>query len=185
MSDNAITADAAALNVRVTDRLWFNALWFQSVWFCAVLGRESLLPVTLALIALHVWLVEDRRGELRQLAAVGGLGVAADALLSAAGVYEFAGGVLLPLWLVCLWMAFAAVLGRSLAWLSGRPAVAALAGMVVFPLNYWAGQRFGAVEFGYSLPATVAVLAVTWGVLLPQMYGLTKRLTLPLERGPS
>jgi len=100
----------------------------------------------------------------------------ADAILSAVGVFEFSGSVLVPLWLCCLWLAFAAVLGRSLAWLGVRPLVAAIAGAIAFPLNYWAGLRLGAVEFGYSLPATMAILAVTWAVVLPLMFLLTARL---------
>ena len=107
---------------------------------------------------------------------MGGVGVAADALLSTLGVYQFAGGVLVPLWLCCLWLAFAAALGRSLAWLAARPALAALAGAVAFPLNYWAGQRLGAVEFGYALVPTLALLALTWGLLLPQMFRLGAQL---------
>jgi hypothetical protein len=135
------------------------------------------------LLAVHVWLARDSRGELRQLVLVGGVGVAADAILSATGVYDFPGGVLVPLWLCCLWLAFAAVLGRSLAWLATRPWLALLAGAVVFPLNYWAGQRLGAVEFGLSLPVTLVVMAAVWALLLPQMFRLTARLAAGRERG--
>ena len=159
--------------VRISDMIWFNALWFQCVWFSTVLGREGFLPVAIALIALHVWLTRDYRNELRQLALVGGIGVAADSLLSLAGIYQFAGDVVIPLWLICLWLAFAAALGRSLAWLAARPIVASLAGAIAFPLNYWAGQRLGAVDFGYSLSSTLTVLALTWGTLLPLMFRLT------------
>ena len=161
---------------RVADTLAFNALWFQSVWFCTVLGRDSFLPLAIILLLVHIWLVHDYRVELRQLAVIGGIGIGADAALSAAGVFEFSDSVLVPLWLCCLWLAFAAVLGRSLAWLGVRPLVASLAGAIAFPLNYWAGLRLGAVEFGYSLPATMVILAVTWAVLLPLMFRLTARL---------
>jgi hypothetical protein len=167
---------------RLSDTLWFNALWFQALWFCTVLGRDLLLPLALLLLVVHVWLVRDTRGELRQLVMVGGLGIAVDAALGAAGVFIFAGGVLVPFWLCCLWLGFAAVLGRSLAWLAARPVVCSVAGAIAFPLNYWAGQRLGAVEFGYSLPSTLAVLALTWCVILPTMYWLTARLQAPAAR---
>jgi hypothetical protein len=161
---------------RFAGSLAFNAIWFQSIWFCTVLGREQFLPLTIGLLLLHIWLVHDYRVELRQLAVVGGIGIMADAVLSAVGVFEFSGSVLVPLWLCCLWLAFAAVLGRSLAWLGVRPLVAAIAGAIAFPLNYWAGLRLGAVEFGYSLPVTMAILAITWAVVLPLMFLLTARL---------
>jgi hypothetical protein len=157
----------------LAEKLWFNAVWFQAIWFCTVLGRDSLLTLAALLLALHLWLARaDWLGEVRQLLLVGGLGISADALLSAAGVFQFSGGVLVPLWLCCLWLAFAAALRRSLGWLGVRPWLASAAGAIAFPLNYWVGQRAGAVEFGYSLPVTVAVLAVTWAILLPLMYRL-------------
>lgn len=162
---------------RAVDSLAFNAIWFQSVWFCAVLGRESLLPLAIALLVLHIWLCRDYRAELRQLAFVGGLGIVADAVLSAAGVFHFPGDALVPLWLCCLWLAFAAALGRSLAWMARHQLLASFAGAVAFPLNYWAGLRLEAVEFGYSVPATMAILAVTWAILLPLMFLLTARLS--------
>ena len=74
---------------RFADSLAFNALWFQSVWFCTVLGREDFLPLALALLLLHLWLVHDYRVELRQLAIIGGIGIGADAALSIGGVFEF------------------------------------------------------------------------------------------------
>jgi len=158
---------------RLPDTLWFNGLWFQALWFCTVLGQGVFLPLALALLTLHVLLAADSLAELRQLFIVGGLGIAVDAMLSAAGVYLFAGGVLVPLWLCCLWLGFAGVLGRGLAWLSVRPAVCSVAGAIAFPLNYWAGQRLGAVEFAYSLPVTLAVLALVWACMLPLMFWLT------------
>ncbi|MCP5129735.1 MAG: DUF2878 domain-containing protein [Pseudomonadales bacterium] len=177
MSISVPAAPLTPLTDRVTDTLWFNALWFQAVWFCTVLGRDNWLPLAVALLVVHVWLVKERRNELRQLLLVGSIGIATDAALSLAGVYHFSDGVLLPFWLCCLWLAFAAALGRSLSWLRGRSLLAALAGAVAFPLNYWAGQRLGAVEFGYPLLVTLAVLALVWGAVLPLMVSLTTRLS--------
>ena len=167
---------------RLSDTLWFNALWFQALWFCVVLGRDLLLPLSLLLLVAHVWLAGDRRSEVRQLLLVGGMGIAVDVLLGVAGVYIFAGGVLVPLWLCCLWLGFAAVLGRSLAWLAARPLVCSVAGAIAFPLNYWAGQRLGAVDFAYSLPLILAVLALIWSIVLPAMFWLTARLQAPAAR---
>ena len=44
---------------------WFNAIWFQSVWFSAVLGQNALLPLTIALIALHFLITENFALEIR------------------------------------------------------------------------------------------------------------------------
>jgi hypothetical protein len=181
MTINAAPTSTANLSPRLSDVLLFNAVWFQGLWFCTVLGRDPLLPVAGILLALHVWLSRDYRNELTQLALVGGVGIAVDAVLSSAGVFEFGNGALVPLWLCCLWLGFAAALGRSLAWLSRWRMVAAAAGGIAFPLNYWAGMRLGAVEFGYSLPVTLGLLALVWAVVLPLMFRLTARLSSTVD----
>ena len=158
---------------RIADAPWFNALWFQATWFCAVLGREALLPLTAGLILLHLALSRDLKSELLQLSAVALVGVTVDACLSAGGFYVFEDGVLVPLWLCCLWLAFATTLRRSLAFFGPRPVLTALAGAVVLPFNYLVGARLGAVEFGHALPLTFIVVGMVWAVLLPVLYRIT------------
>lgn len=158
---------------RVADSIWFNAIWFQSTWFCAVLGRDQLLPITFAMLALHLYLVRDVYREMLQLSTIAAVGIGVDAAISAAGLFQFSGGVLVPLWLCCLWLAFATTLTRSLAWLGQRPLLVVLAGAIVLPLNYWAGQRLGAVSFGQPLPVVLATIGLAWAVLLPLLYRLS------------
>jgi len=155
------------------DTVWFNALWFQVCWFSCVLGRYEALPLTAALLFAHFLLIGDIRRELRQLTAVAALGCSVDGALSLAGVFEFAGGELLPLWFVGLWLAFATTLRRSLALFYSRPLLAALVGLLV-PLNYALGERLGAVTFGYSYEVTLVALAVIWALLLPACYRLAR-----------
>jgi len=159
-----------------TQTLWFNAIWFQSVWFCAVLGQDNLLPAIVALLIAHLLLSRSLDKELLQLSTIAFIGIAADATLSATGVYEFSGNVLVPLWLCALWIGFGATLNRSLAFFGKHPAVTVAVGAVGLPLNYWAGQRLGAVNFGYDLVPTLLVLAAVWSIVLPLMFKITAAL---------
>lgn len=168
---------------RLVDNSLFNALWFQLTWFCAVLGRETLLPVAVAMLFLHLLLVPRLYRELLQLSSIAAIGLGIDASLSTAGVFQFANGVLVPAWLGCVWLAFAAVLGRSLAYLSSRPVLTSLLGAVVVPFNYWVGARAGAVSFGYPLPVTLGLLALIWAVLLPMLYRLTALIASAADNG--
>ena len=159
-----------------TDTVWFNALWFQITWFCAVLGRETLLPLTAGLILLHFYLVADRLRELRQLGLVALVGISVDAALSALGLFNFANDALVPLWLCGLWLAFATTFNRSLAFLADKPWLTVLAGALVVPFNYGVGARVGAVEFGYSLPVSFIIMGAVWAILLPGLYLLVAHL---------
>lgn len=181
-SANTSTATATQSAPTLADTRWFNALWFQTTWFFVVLGREAFLPATLLMIALHLFLVRNTRRELLLMSSVAAIGIGADAILHITGVYQFAGNALVPLWLCGLWLAFATTLTRSLAFLGQRPWLAALAGAVALPLNYWAGQRLGAVTFGYSLPVTLVIVALTWGILLPALYRLSAVIDTAMRR---
>ena len=172
-SVTSTTISAPTPTLSITEKAWFNAIWFQSTWFCAVLGRETLLPLTAAMLVLHLALVRNTTRELLQLTTLAAVGIGVDACLSLAGVFRFPGGVLVPLWLCGLWLAFATTTGRSLSFLGRRPMLAVLAGAVALPLNYWAGQRLGAVEFGFPVPVTLAIMSLVWAVMLPVLYRLT------------
>ena len=180
-ADASIAGDSVAQRPLV-DRVWFNALWFQSVWFCTVLGGDTLLPLTASLLLVHLLLVRNTWNELLQLSTLAAIGISVDATLSTAGVFQFPRDVLVPLWLCCLWVGFATTLTRSLAYLGSRPLLVAAAGAVVFPLNYWAGQRLGAVDFPEGLGVTMGVMAVIWMFVLPAMYKVAGQLTHAKEQ---
>lgn len=162
------------------ERVWFNALWFQLTWFLCVLGQDSLLPLTLAMIGLHFVLVADAGREARNLAPMIALGVIVDSLLSAVGVFDF-GGVLVPVWLCLLWVAFATTLTRALATFGRHPLVAAVIGGIGVPANYAVGARLGAVDLPLEPFMTAAVLISVWAALLPGLYALAKPAACPRE----
>ncbi len=157
---------------QLTEATWFNAIWFQLTWFAAVLGRETLLPLTAALILLHLALVPDRLRELRQIGLVALVGICIDAALSGLGLFDFAGSAVIPLWLCALWLAFATTLSRCFSFLADRPVLTVLAGALVVPLNYAIGAGLGAVELGYSMTGSFMILSLVWAILLPSLYML-------------
>ena len=61
----------------------------------------------------------------------------------------------------------------------GMAGRAALLGAIGGPLSYYAGQRMGAVAFGFGLGPTLAVLAVIWAGLFAALQGLAGRLKGP------
>ena len=80
------------------------------------------------------------------------IGLVWDSALASLGWIRFTSGTLVegaaPPWILGLWALFATTLNRSLAWLHGRYALAAVLGAIAGPLSYWAGARLGALELG-------------------------------------
>ncbi|WP_241505934.1 DUF2878 domain-containing protein [Parahaliea mediterranea] len=159
----------------LVERWWFNALWFQLCWLCAVLGREPLLAVLVALLVLHLALVRSAAQELLALLPVALLGAGIDSALSLAGVFRFDSAGPIPLWLLGLWFAFATTLNRSLDALRRRPWLAALLGAPAAG-NYLVGERLGAVAFDLGASATLLLLVPLWMVLLPALCLVTTRI---------
>lgn len=154
-------------------RKLINFLGFQLVWFACVLtaahGRPWLgLAVFAAVVALHLRLSPNRVAELKLLAAAAVVGALAESALLFTGVLRFPGAGL-PLWMVALWVNFAATLRVALSWLAGRYALGAAVGAVAGPLAYLGGERLGAIAVQQPLG-----VALEWAIATPLLLWLAK-----------
>lgn len=165
-------------------RKLINIVLFQASWFIAVLGaargNDWYGPLAVALtLALHLVLIDNRRGELILLFAAGTLGFCFDTALSAAGIVTPRGHILpepfSQPWMISLWLNFAATINVSLAWLKGRYLIAAVFGAVGGSCAYYSGALLGAT---LSVPDVlgIAILAVGWGIMSPILVWLAVRL---------
>lgn len=160
-----------------------NLILYQLGWFSCVLGAAWGHPMGgagLALLPLliHLWLVEDRRREVRLVLAAALGGVVLDGGQQGLGLLQFrpdALGLALPLWVPLIWAQFATLFRFSLAWLSGRYLLGALLGALGGPLAYAAGVRLGAADFGASPSCSLVVLGVVWALVVPLMAWLSSR----------
>lgn len=155
----------------------FNLVAFNLMWIGCVLGREAWLwlvaPVVLAYAGL---LLYTRTVQPHQLGIPFAIGVTSDALMTATGLFQFDNPpLLLPAWLIVLWVAFSTTLTRSLEVIGRNKWVAAGCGAVAFPFNYGVGERLGAVSFGDAPFAALIALAVTWTLLLPVLFYISER----------
>jgi len=159
-----------------------NVALFQAAWFAAVLGAArgmfwlgplSMIPV----LAIHLALQENRRGEAKLLLTAGLLGFIVDTIFVVSGVFtplqHLFPRPFSPPWMICLWLNFAATLNVSMAWLRGRYLLAAAFGAIGGPLAYYSGAKLGATE---ALPTLfgLLLLAVGWGVMTPLLVRLAK-----------
>jgi hypothetical protein len=163
-----------------------NVVLFQAAWFAAVLGAArgmlwlgplSMIPV----LAVHLALQENRKGEVKLLLAAGMLGFLFDTAFVAGGVFiplqHLFPRPFSPPWMICLWLNFAATLNVSMAWLRGRYILAAAFGAVGGTLAYYCGAKLGATE---ALPTTTGMLllAIGWGFMTPLLVWLACELSV-------
>ena len=144
-----------------------NLLGFNLVWALLVIVRDPWTQaVALGFIALHfLWLAGPQ--ESRRVATLMLIGAIIDGILTRQGWFIFTPAVpWIPAWLILLWACFACTLQHSLKWSLAKWPVAAALGAIAGPFSYFAGQRFGAVEFGQPLVPTLALLAVIWGLIM-------------------
>jgi hypothetical protein len=168
--------------VNVLTHKVINVVLFQAAWFAAVLGVArgmfwlgplSMIPV----LAVHLSLQENLRGEVNLLLAAGLIGFLFDTAFVAGGFFtplqHLFPRPLSPPWMICLWLNFAVTLNVSMAWLRGRYILAAAFGAVGGPLAYYSGAKLGAME---ALPTTTGMLllAIGWGIMTPLLVWLAR-----------
>ena len=170
--------------MRVEPKIFLNFIAFQVAWFACVLGgaNDRVLAGTMvvgAVIGLHLALAQRPLPEALLVAVAAVIGLVWDSWLVALGLMSYPTGNiapgLAPYWIVAMWALFATSLNLSMAWLKGRPWLAALFGAVGGPLAYLAGERLG----GLQMPDPVLALgaqALGWAVLLPILTRLATRL---------
>lgn len=161
-----------------------NFVLFQICWLANCVGAGFGWPfigplVTALWISLHLSALGERRvseGWILLAAAV--FGYAADSLLVLSGFIEFPPHAQLggpsPLWMVALWVSFAATLRHALRWLDGRYLLGALLGAIGGPLAYRAGEALGAIEMSDPLAGLTAV-GVEWLLAMPLLLLLIQK----------
>ncbi|RUO62263.1 DUF2878 domain-containing protein [Pseudidiomarina insulisalsae] len=136
-------------------------LWFDLVWFCTVAGRNDWLWLAVPMILVQIYISSKRPGFSWLLfGKLLAMGLVLESFVAASAILDFTGGWL-PLWLIGLWLGFAAMVTTTLDWLAGRYVIAGLIGLGSGPLTYAIGVRLGAAE----LLVSEWVMWLTYGLL--------------------
>lgn len=154
-------------------------LFFQLGWFLCVLAPS--MGTTYAgifLMALYILVVlrfvVDPGAAFLRILLIGTIGATVDGIVTTTGWYEFPGKALwTPIYLYAIWYGFAATIETTLCWLKRRYVLASLLGAVFGPLNYLAGQKFGAVSFPNSVDDTMVFIGFLWAIELPLLLWIS------------
>ena len=172
-------------SVAAMTKLVVNFLAFQIGWFMVILGAAAGYPwvgpvYMMTWLALHIWALGETWSIEAKLIGIGALlGYAADSALVLGGWLSFPSYAQLggpsPLWMVSLWMGFAATLCHALGWLGGRYWLAALLGAMFGPLAYWGGASLGAVTLHDNTVLALGMVSLAWLVALPALVWVRAR----------
>ncbi len=155
-----------------------NALLFNIGWAACVVLRDHLaLLLALGIVAFHLLAVSRLRNEYLYLGGVWLIGLVTDRVMVGSGLLQpAASDVSAVLWMGALWPMLASTLNHSLALLRERVLFSALVGAVSGPFAYWTAVRLGAAEAGVAMPVFICSLALLWGLMLPLLYWLARKL---------
>jgi len=149
----------------------FNLVFFNTMWLLCVIGRDQLLWLSAPLFITYAFLLLGAgKIQVAQLLIPATIGLLADSAMVLGGLLDFNSQLLLPLWLVLLWINFSITLSLALEWLEKHFWLCALAGAIAFPLNYSIGEQLGAVTYTAPYPLVLTLMAAAWAIGLPLLY---------------
>ena len=171
-----------------------NFIFYQVGWFACVLGlawdfQRAGILIAVTLVGIHVGLASDRWVQIRLCLTAMLLGLVVDSLQLAAGVFTFPQGQLVrwlpPPCFPVLWLQFATTLCYCMRWLSGRYVLAAFFGLLLAPMAFFAGERFGAIEFPAPRLLHFAMLGFVWSAVVPLLVFVADRWSPPNRSPPN
>ena len=164
----------------------YNAILFNIAWIVCVLGGDTFAVFTLiALLYMHVRHISGDVKELLVAFFLMLVGVIVDTALMNTGVMVLTDSesIFPPLWLLCLWGAFATTLNYCMSWFHSRLLLASVLGGVAGAGSYIAGIRLSSFEASYSPMVTFAILCVCWMLIFPFCLWLARTIKFYKAKG--
>ncbi|WP_159821875.1 DUF2878 domain-containing protein [Colwellia sp. 20A7] len=151
-----------------------NIIGFNIAWFGLILLENRFIPVVLLWIGLHFYFCKQRVAEAKLIVSVATIGIVIDSALLFFDVFQFKDQLVIPLWLIMLWIAFAATVAHSLQFLSRAKVFQLIVGFIFPPLSYIVGESLTSMTFGFEVLTTYFILAVIWSILMVLFFHLKK-----------
>ena len=151
---------------------FLNIIVFNLLWIGLVLGRDSLIHLTLPSLLIYLaCLLRIGDLKLHQILFPALIGITIDSSLTFFGIFIFTESIfIIPLWLIVLWINFSTTLTLSLSFIGKNKLVAFGLGATALPFNYTVGERLGAVTFGEPYLFSILILVLVWSVSFPILF---------------
>ena len=151
---------------------FLNIIVFNLLWVGLVLGRESLIHLTLPILLIYLaCLLHIGDLKIHQILLPAAIGITIDSSLTFFGIFIFPdSSLIIPFWLIVLWINFSTTITLSLSFIGKSKLVAFGLGATALPFNYTVGERLGAVTFGEPYLFSIMVIVLVWSVSFPILF---------------
>ena len=151
---------------------FLNIVVFNLLWIGLVLGRDTLIHLTLPSLLIYlVCLLRIGDLKLHQILLPATIGITIDSSLTFFGIFIFPdSSLIIPFWLIVLWINFSTTITLSLSFIGNNKLVAFGLGATALPFNYTVGERLGAVTFGEPYLFSILVIVLVWSVSFPILF---------------
>ena len=127
----------------------FNIIGFQGCWWACVLGVtneiQHLGPVLMTIfLIIHFLFFTINKNEIYFILILGFIGLLIDSIFLNCSIvnYEYPISTsIAPLWILYMWLGFAATVNHSMYWLKDRYITMSIFGLIFGPLSYLAGLK--------------------------------------------
>lgn len=159
-----------------------NAGLFQVLWLSAVYGSALgwVWPCIFLLIILACWQLQATKraqSDIKLILIALLMGLIIDSAWINLGIMTFTNqgpiSWLSPVWILTLWAGFALTINHSMSWLKSHPLLPSLLGLISAPLSYYAGKKFGAVEYNFDTLLVSAYIGLVWAIALPLLVRIS------------
>ena len=157
---------------KIVTSKFLNIIVFNLLWVGLVLGRESLIHLTLPSLLIYLaCLLSIGDLKVHQILLPAAIGITIDSSLTFFGIFIFPeSNLIIPFWLIVLWVNFSTTLTLSLSFIGKNKLIAFGLGATALPFNYTVGERLGAVTFGDPYLFSLLVIALVWSVSFPILF---------------
>ena len=154
-------------------------------WWACVMGvvkynQPYFGPFVMSLfIFFHLLMIKNKKKEILFLSIAGIIGFFVDSFKAFSGFITYNGVFsdnLAPLWIIAMWIGFAATINHSGSWIKKRYLIAILLGAIFGPLNYLVGDNMDALSINMNFSQNILVLSFVWGVSVPFLYYLAEKI---------
>lgn len=163
--------------------LAFNGVWFVCAYGAARGNNSVGVAAAVLFIFTSLWAKDWPSGEVKLILAAGVAGACIESSLAAIGFVHFSatpeGSTMAPPWIVALWLAFGATVSQTAERLGSHAVCkAGVLGVILGPLAYATGEKFGALSIIGASWKAYAALSVVWLVVFPALVAFNARLSL-------